>query len=257
MSLAGRNVLITGSNRGVGAALVTAALDRSAATVYAGARTPASIEKAHPKAGARIVPIPLDVTDTEQVDAAATRCQDVDLLVLNAGVTCIMPAIAAPDEMAFRQTMEVNFFGPLHLLRAFAPALKVRHSGVLIILSVAGVTLSRSAPLYSASKAAALMLGLGVREELRDDGVTVTLSLPGFIKTDMSQAMSYPKASPEQVAERSLDGWISGVHTVWPDRFSELVSERIGSQMREVLDHPRDVMNAVIQAYVTDAQAGN
>jgi SnoaL-like domain len=98
------------------------------------------------------------------------------------------------------------------------------------------------------------MLGLGVREELKDDGVTVTLSLPGFINTEMSKAMTYPKASPEQVAERSLDGWLSGQHTVWPDRFSELVAQQIGSPMREILDEPREVMNAVTRTFLDAAR---
>jgi NAD(P)-dependent dehydrogenase (short-subunit alcohol dehydrogenase family) len=130
VDLQSRNVLITGSNRGVGAALVRAALDRQAATIYAGTRTVAAGDRYDPPAAGRIVPLRLDVMDTADIDAAAADCQDVDLLVINAGVTCIMPAIAAPDETRFRETMEVNFFGTLHLLRAFAPVLKARRGGV-------------------------------------------------------------------------------------------------------------------------------
>ena len=251
MDLAGRNVLITGSNRGVGASFVTTVLGANAGTVYAGVRDLASIEPT-----ARVVPVELDVTDTRQVADAAQKCPDVDLLIINAGITCIMPAIATPDETAFRDTMEVNFFGTLHLLRAFADTLKSRQGGVIMVLSTAAVALSRSAPLYSASKAAAFMLGLGVREELKGDGVTVTIVLPGFIKTAMSEKMIYPKAEPIQIAERSLGGWLDGAHTVWPDRFSEMVGERIGAPMHELIDEPRETMNEVTQAFLADPRAG-
>ncbi len=256
MDLNGRNLLITGANRGVGASFVTAALDGGAGTVYAGVRTLDSMTGAHPDRTGQLVPVQLDVTDVDQVNAAAATASDVDLLVINAGVTCIMPILATPDETAFRETMEVNFFGSLHLVRAFADTLKSRGGGILMVLSVAGVTLSRSAPLYSASKAAAVMLGLGVREELREEGVSVTISLPGFIKTDMSEGMKYPRASPDSVAMRSLQGWLDGAPTVWPDRFSELVSERIGPSMQQILDTPRAVMNEVTGAFLEDPRAG-
>src|SRR5260370_10034325 len=89
MDLAGRKVLITGANRGVGAALVTAALSRGAATVVAGARDPASLPEFPDPA--RVVPVRLDVTDRAQVAAAAAAHPDVDLLVCNAAVPCQRP----------------------------------------------------------------------------------------------------------------------------------------------------------------------
>ena len=82
--------------------------------------------------------------------------------------------------------MEVNYFGTMNLLRAFADQVRSAAGGILLILSVAAVSLSRSAPAYSASKAATLMLGSSVREELREDGVVVTVSLPGWIDTEMA-----------------------------------------------------------------------
>ncbi len=250
--LAGRNVLVTGATRGVGSCFVTSALERGAAAVYAGHRSTASL----PEQDERVVPFTLDITSQEQVDAAAEQFPEVDLLVLNAGVTCLMTVVAAPDEQAFRDTMEVNFFGNLHMIRAFAPALRRRRGGIVVVLSVAALALSRSAPLYSASKAAALMMALGVREELRDDGVTLTVSMPGFIATEMSAKMASPKASPRQIADRSLDGWSDGVGMVWPDRFAELVGETIGAPMQRLVDEPRAVMTELITAFATDPLAG-
>jgi NAD(P)-dependent dehydrogenase (short-subunit alcohol dehydrogenase family) len=248
MDLTGRKVLITGANRGVGAALVTAALTRRAATVVAAARDPASLSG---RTGtARVVPARLDVTDRAQVAAAAAEHPDVDLLVCNAGVTCQRPLLSDVADTALREVMEVNFFGPLGLVRAFAPALRRPGSGVIFILSVSAVALSRSAPVYSASKAACLMLALDLREELRDSGATVTVVLPGFIDTDMGAAFgSTAKATPAQIAELSLDGWLSGQHTIWPDRFAELVRDAVGEPFRALLDEPRQVMTTVQAAF--------
>ena len=248
MDLTGRKVLITGANRGVGAAFVTAALSRGAATIVAAARDPASLT-GHSQT-ARVVPARLDVTDRAQVAAVSAEHPDIDLLVCNAGVTCQRPLLSDVTDAALREVMEVNFFGPLSLARAFAPALRRPGSGVIFILSVAAVALSRSAPVYSASKAACLMLALDLREELRDSGATVTIVLPGFIDTDMGAAFgSTAKATPAQIAELSLDGWLAGQHTIWPDRFAELVRDTVGEPFRALLDEPRQVMTAIRAAF--------
>jgi NAD(P)-dependent dehydrogenase (short-subunit alcohol dehydrogenase family) len=248
MDLTGRKVLVTGANRGVGAAFVGAALSRRATAVFAAAREPGSLPPfPDPE---RVVPVRLDVTDQAQIGAAAREHADVDLLVCNAGVTCQRPVLSDVEEAAFRQVLEVNFFGPLRLVRAFAPSLRRPRSGVIFVLSVGAVALSRSAPIYSASKAACLMLALGLREELREGGGTVTVVIPGFIDTDMGAAFaSTPKASPGQIAERSLDGWLAGHHTVWPDRFAELVRDAVGEPFRALLDRPREVMTGLHAAF--------
>jgi NAD(P)-dependent dehydrogenase (short-subunit alcohol dehydrogenase family) len=248
VDLTGRKVLITGANRGVGAAFVNAALSRHAATVVAAARDPASPSGL---AGTvRVVPARLDVTDRAQVAAVAAEHPDIDLLVCNAGVTCQRPLLSDVTDAALREVMEVNFFGPLGLARAFAPALRRPRSGVIFVLSVSAVALSRSAPVYSASKAACLMLALDLREELRESGATVTVVLPGFIDTDMGAAFgSTAKATPAQIAALSVDGWLAGQHTIWPDRFAELVRDTVGEPFRALLDEPRQVMTAVRAAF--------
>jgi len=255
MDLTGRKVLITGANRGVGAAFVGAALGRQAATVVAAARDTASLPRFPDPA--RVVPARLDVTDRVQIAAAARDHGDVDLVVCNAGITCQRPVLGDVTDAALREVMEVNFFGPLALARAFAPALRRPGSGVIFVLSVSAVALSRSAPVYSASKAACLMLALDLREELRASGGTVTVVLPGFIDTDMGAAFgSTAKATPAQIAELSLDGWLAGQHTIWPDRFAELVRDAVGEPFLALLDEPRQVMTALHTAFAEPTAPG-
>ena len=80
MTMAGKSVLVTGANRGIGQALVEEALGRSAGRVYAGTRQPL----AHPDG--RVTPLTLDVTNAAQVQAAAERVGSLDMLVNNAGL---------------------------------------------------------------------------------------------------------------------------------------------------------------------------
>jgi NAD(P)-dependent dehydrogenase (short-subunit alcohol dehydrogenase family) len=248
MDLAGRKVLITGASRGLGAAFVEAALARHAGAVYAAARNPAALPQFSDPA--RVVPVRLDVTDQDAMVAAAKEATEVDLLISNAGLPCYGPVFADQDEAAFRAALEVNVFGPLRLVRAFAGTLSRPGTGVIFVLSAAAVALSRSAPMYSASKAACLMLALAVREELRGNGATVTTVLPGFMDTAMAAGFDLPKASPMQVAELSLDGWSVGQNTVWPDRFAEVVRDAIGEKYQRLLDEPRTTRNEMQAAFL-------
>src|SRR5262245_58317444 len=118
MELRGAVALVTGANRGIGAALVDALVAAGAARVYAAMRDP----------GARartpvVAPIALDVTDPASVAAAAARCADVQILINNAGIAQGQPLLAASDAGAAEREMQVIYFGTLAMCRAFAPIL--------------------------------------------------------------------------------------------------------------------------------------
>jgi NAD(P)-dependent dehydrogenase (short-subunit alcohol dehydrogenase family) len=161
LSIEASRVLITGANRGIGAAFVDAILDRGAERVYVGARNPDSLIAVRERYRDRLVPVRLDVTVPSQVDDAVNQCKDIDLLVCNAGQGLMRGVLDPPDEAAFREVFETNFFGPLHLVRGFAPALRANSGTIIFIQSTGAVALSRSSPVYSASKAAGLMMALG------------------------------------------------------------------------------------------------
>jgi NAD(P)-dependent dehydrogenase (short-subunit alcohol dehydrogenase family) len=93
MTIADREVLVTGANRGIGKALVEEALRRRAKRVYAGTRQPL----AHPDR--RVTPVSLDVTNAAQIQAAVERVESLDLLINNAGV-------AVFDELSDRAARE-------------------------------------------------------------------------------------------------------------------------------------------------------
>lgn len=256
MELAGRRALVTGANRGLGEQFVEALLARGVVRVYAGARKTDALAPLVAQHGERVVPVQLDVTHRGDVQEAVRRHEDVDLLVSNAGQPCAGPVLATADESSFRSVFEVNFFGPLALVRAFGPQLRARRGGVLFILSLAALVISRSSPVYSASKAAAMMLATGVRSELKDDGVVVTSSFPGPMDTRVTAGWDMPKASPRLVADRSLDAWQAERTTVFPDRLAELAEHAVLNNMDAVLDNPQEMMTELVMAFRSDAQAG-
>src|SRR5215469_4023494 len=110
----GKAILVTGANRGIGEALVTEALRRGAARVYAGTRRP----YVHPDP--RVTVLPLDITDAGQVRAAAARVESLDILVSNAGV---FEFDDLGDRGAVERHLAVNLFGTYTVIRAFLPHL--------------------------------------------------------------------------------------------------------------------------------------
>jgi NAD(P)-dependent dehydrogenase (short-subunit alcohol dehydrogenase family) len=210
--------LVTGANRGLGKAYVDALLAEGAAKVYAGARDPASVVITDE----RIVPVKLDVTREEDVSAAAEACGDVNVLINNAGVMLASPMLAEGSEAALRAEMEVNVFGMLRMVRAFAPVLAKNGGGAIAnMLSVVSWFVFPFNATYCASKHAALALTEGVRMQLQSQGTQVVAVYAGFIDTEMAAAFDGAKTPPRQVAERTLDGIRDGVNDVRADDRAE------------------------------------
>ncbi|MEZ5226741.1 MAG: SDR family NAD(P)-dependent oxidoreductase [Acidimicrobiales bacterium] len=153
MKIEGAVALVTGGNRGLGAALCAALLERGAAKVYAGAREPASVTMDG------VVPVRLDVTSDADIAAAVERCGDVTLLINNAGILTGTAAMADDPEGKGRAEFDTNVFGPLAVTRAFAPILAANGGGAIVnVLSVLSWFSTPGSALYCASKAAAWSL---------------------------------------------------------------------------------------------------
>jgi NAD(P)-dependent dehydrogenase (short-subunit alcohol dehydrogenase family) len=114
MTIAGKAVLVTGANRGIGRALAEEALSRGAGRVYAGTRQPL----AHPDR--RVTPLTMDVTNNAQIQAAADQVESLDVLINNAGIWLFDDL---SDRAAIEQHLTVNFFGTYAVTQAFLPLL--------------------------------------------------------------------------------------------------------------------------------------
>lgn len=242
----GKTLLITGANRGLGAALVEAAFARGAARIYCGARDVASFGSALDHFGGRAVPVALDVTNDAQV-AAAARFGDVDIVVSNAGVTYMVPLLETTLEGA-RATMETNFFGPLRLVHAFASHLESRRGGFISVLSLAALVPAHGAELYSASKAAGTMLGHAVRGALPN--VAVALAYPGLMDTDMMRSSDFAKTSPQEIAANILDGWARSETAIFPDLHAQYLRDEFVARPQEILTDPYALMRDALLRYL-------
>ncbi|WP_329057339.1 SDR family oxidoreductase [Amycolatopsis sp. NBC_01480] len=232
MQITGSTALITGAGRGLGRHFAQALLDRGAAKVYATARRPGTTDIAG------VTPLALDVTDPDSVRAAAAAAPDVDLLVNNAGLAAYTDLVTG-DLDAIRREMETNFFGPLHVVRAFAPVLAGNGGGaVLNVLSVLSWISYQGSAGYAAAKAAAWSMTNGVRLELSAQRTQVAGLVMASTDTDMMAGFDVPKNNPADVVRAALDGIEAGEIEIIADADSLATKAALG-------EHPSVLYPAV------------
>jgi NAD(P)-dependent dehydrogenase (short-subunit alcohol dehydrogenase family) len=217
MRLENAVALVTGANGGIGKYYIEALRLAGVSRIYAGARSKNSLAQIAAIDPQRIIPVTLDITDEKSIIQAVHECQDVNLLINNAGIGLLKSFISAIDLAAARAEMEVNYFGTLAMCRAFAPVLEINQGGAIInMLSILGKVNFPMNASYSASKAAAILMTQGVRAELAAQGTLVIGVMPGTVDTQGSQNFPPPKVSPEVVAAEALQAVIDGVEDVYP-----------------------------------------
>ncbi len=218
MKIRGSTALVTGANRGIGLAFTRELLARGAKTVYAGARNPSSITQPG------VHPVALDVTRPEQIAELAARLRDVDLLINNAGVGHAGGFLAEDSEEVARRQLETNFFGMLRMSKAFAPVLKSNGGGAILnVLSIVSWMNGGMLAAYAASKSAAWSLTNSLRFELAPQKTQVVALHMGFVDTDLVRSFDTPKATPEEIVKRGLDGLEAGLDEVLGDESTRQV----------------------------------
>ena len=216
----GKVALITGSNRGIGLALVEELLVRGASKVYAAARNTDSLQGLVESHGERVVPVALDVTQPDQVETVAAASSDTQVVVNNAGYAA-QTDLFAEDISAARQEFEVNYWGTLHMVRAFIPIIESNGGGALInIGSLASLVNFPPFPTYSDSKAAVHSLTQGIRLT-RGGSIQVVGVYPGPVDTDMAKTLEMDKATTQSVATAILNGLEAGETDIFPDPVAE------------------------------------
>lgn len=236
MKLTDSVALVTGANGGLGQAYVEALLAAGAARIYAAARKLESLSEIIALDPERVIPVQLDITDARSIQDVAATHQDVTLLINNAGVALNYGGfVTAPDLTSARTEIEVNYFGTLRMVQAFAPVLKQNGGGV--IANVLSILAQATAPVigtYSASKAAALALTKGIRAELAVQGTLVVAVMPGTIDTEMSKDYAGLKVSPKEVAQATLQAIADEIEDVYP-------GEQATGLVNQLLSDPKGV----------------
>jgi NAD(P)-dependent dehydrogenase (short-subunit alcohol dehydrogenase family) len=192
---------ITGSSRGLGRALVRAALE-SGDRVAASARRPEQLDDLVQEFGDRIQPVRLDVTDPQAARSALAEAKRhfgrIDVLVNNAGYANISPIETTQDE-DFRAQFETNFWGVYHVTKAAVPILREQRGGLVIQLSSMGGRVGGSPGLasYQAAKFAIDGFSRVLRAETAPFGVKVLVVEPSGFRTDWAGSSMTVHEFPE------------------------------------------------------------
>lgn len=222
MLIRNRIALVTGASGGIGSAVVEALLAAGIAQVHACDLHPAALAPIGQHSPERVSSFSLDVTDEQAVAAAADSHTDVDILINCHGVAVQQSYLEATSLAAFRHEMEVNYWGQVHLCRAFAPVLASASGRALVnfLSPLAHVTLPFVAP-YCATKAACRALTDAMRAELAAAGTLVMSVYPGSIDTPMMTRVNVPKSSPDVVARAVVEGLEQDRQEVWAGEGAE------------------------------------
>ena len=222
MSLSGKKVLVTGANGGIGSEIVKELLKRDVERVYAAARDKSTLDELCSLDNKRVIPTELDITNDDSVNRAVNACEDIDILINNAGINNNLWLTSPKGFDSAKQEMEINYFGTLRMCRSFAPLLTAKGSGVIAnVCSIIGMISMPVNGTYCASKAAMHSLTQSLRGEMAPKGVKVIGIYPGPVETRMTAGISMPKTSPADVAKAIVDGIINGESVILPDKMSE------------------------------------
>lgn len=236
-------VMITGASTGIGFSCAERMAQRGH-RVFAGVRKLADAERLQRSAGDNITPVVVDVTEEQQVTAAADQIaqalQGAPLrgLVNNAGV-----ALGGPLELVsmgdFKRQFDVNVFGAVAMTKALLPQLRASKGRIVNISSVSGMVAMAGFAPYASSKFAMEAVTDALRRELRAHGVFACAVQPGSIRTPIWDKGKHYAT----VTQRELSAELSST-------YSDLLGllNRIVEQTEAIAEPPDSVADAVEHA---------
>lgn len=225
-TLRNRHVLVTGGGSGIGRATALEAAARGADVTVVDIDGAAAREVAD-RIGGRAMTC--DVSDRVAVDALAAGVPPVDILVNNAGVAVVAPFVETPPA-DWAWAFGVNVWGPVHVTRAFLPAMLARKRGhVVVVASVAGLVSAPGMVAYSTTKFAAVGFAEALRVEVEPHGIDVSVVCPGYVKTNLHRATRYAN----DAFRRFLDD---------PPRFYGMTDRAVGRAIANAVESRRDLV---------------
>ena len=205
--LDGKVAVVTGASSGIGEATAEALAAEGATVVVAARREErlADLTNRIEERGGKVLAATCDVTDEAQAHGLIRRAEDefgrVDILVNNAGVM-LLSTVGKGLSDEWRRMFDVNVLGLLYATDAAIETMKKRGGGHLVnVSSVAGRKVTRdSSGVYAGSKFAVGAISEGLRQELLQDNIRVTIVEPGAVATELTDHIT------DEDARESLGG---------------------------------------------------
>lgn len=194
---------ITGASKGIGLETVRAALETGARVVCT-SRDPAQLREQLDAGSDVLQAVQMSITDPAQITEAVAGAIDtfgrIDVLVNNAGYS-VLGAMEDFSRTDVRDNFDVNVFGLLEVTQQVLPHMRQQRAGRIInVASISANVTGAATGLYSATKAAVLMLTEALAEEVAPFGIYATAVCPGGVRTDFLDA-----SSRRDAASRTLD----------------------------------------------------
>jgi NAD(P)-dependent dehydrogenase (short-subunit alcohol dehydrogenase family) len=212
-----RVAIVTGGSRGIGLAIAAALANDGASVVITGLNRSrldeAVAELARAGDPARVQGVVADVRDRAAVDRlvadAEQRFGRLDILVNNAGLGVFADVAVMTDE-DWRRQLDTNLTGVFYCTRAAIPAMRRAGGGWIVnIASLAGRNYFAGGAAYCATKAGLVAFSEAVMQEVRHDGIRVTVVMPGSVATEFNGRAVSPadswKLTPGDVAQCVMD----------------------------------------------------
>jgi short-subunit dehydrogenase len=221
----GKRYWLVGASEGLGLALAQK-LSAAGAEVILSARNAEALQKAAATLPGPSTVLPMDVSSSDSVTAAAAQLPDLDGMVFLAGVYWPMRA-QDWDARAAEAMADINFTGLVRVLGVALPPMTARDRGHIVITgSLSGFRGLPGAIGYAASKAGTMVLAESLYADLRKSGVTVQLANPGFIRTRLTAKNDFTMPfimDPDAAAEIMFRHMASGRFKIsFPTVFSWL-----------------------------------
>jgi NADP-dependent 3-hydroxy acid dehydrogenase YdfG len=192
-----RHILITGASSGIGAALAQAYAGPGRHLSLTGRQASrlAAVAKSCRDRGATVTELLFDVTDrqvTETQLLALDHERPVDLVIANAGISGGTHGGSESADQV-RAIFAANVDGVFNTVLPLLPRMEARrHGQIALMASLAGHRGFPGAPAYCGSKAAVKVWGEGLRGQMAASGVEVTVIMPGYVKSAMTDANDFP-----------------------------------------------------------------
>ncbi|MDO4383934.1 MAG: 3-oxoacyl-[acyl-carrier-protein] reductase [Eubacteriales bacterium] len=201
-----RTAIVTGGSRGIGkaVALKLAEDGMNLAISFRGNREAAEETAKQCEAkGAAVLLVQGDVARSEDCEALVSKALEafgrVDILVNNAGITRD-GLLARMSEEDYRAVLEVNLVGPWNMMKATSRVMmKQRYGRIVNMSSVTGLSGNLGQTNYAAAKAGIIGMTKSYAKEVASRGITVNAVAPGFIDTDMTEAM--PDSAKDKICQ--------------------------------------------------------